>query len=183
MKKIVVFLCGVLLLASAAAAGPNDVFILNSPDLGDRVAPAQVYSKFGCGGGNISPALSWTPGPKGTKSYAVTVFDPDAPTGRGWWHWVLVNIPPDVTHLDAGAGTPDAGKIPAGSKQVKNDFGTLGYGGPCPPPGDIPHRYIFTVYALDVATLPVDTNRPGIVPSLIRPHILARSSITSHYSR
>lgn len=99
----------------------------------------QVFT--GAGGGNISPDLAWEAGPVGTKCYAVTCFDPDAPTGSGWWHWVLVNIPHDVLRLEAG-------QVPKSALPAPSDYGTLGYGGACPPEGDGAHRYIFTVYAL-----------------------------------
>ena len=144
-----------------ATAGAN-AFTLTSPTVraGGRVPAQSVFNSFGCSGGNVSPELHWTARP-GAKSYAVTVYDPDAPTGSGWWHWVIVNIPANVTYLAAGAGDPSKGTAPAGSLQTRTDFGAPGYGGPCPPKGDAPHRYIFTVYALKVEKLDVDQNASG----------------------
>jgi Raf kinase inhibitor-like YbhB/YbcL family protein len=110
---------------------------------------------FGCDGGNVSPQLSWSGAPAGTQSFAVSCYDPDAPTGSGFWHWFMVNIPADVSALAAGAGDPAGGKAPRGALEIRTDFGKPGYGGPCPPPGSNVHRYIFTVHALGVKQLPV----------------------------
>jgi Raf kinase inhibitor-like YbhB/YbcL family protein len=156
-------------------------FTLKSDDIGGQLTKTEEFNGFGCNGKNLSPQLSWSDAPKGTKSFAVTVFDPDAPTGSGWWHWIVVNIPADVHALKAGA----SGKaMPKGALEVKNDYGTVGFGGACPPKGDKPHRYIFTVYALDVEKLPVkeDTNAP-IVGFQINAHTIGKASIISHYGR
>ncbi|GAC1322097.1 MAG: Raf kinase inhibitor-like protein YbcL [Chloroflexota bacterium] len=132
---------------------------------GDYLAMDHVLSvdyKFGCNGGNRSPHLAWSGAPDGTQSFAVTVYDPDAPTGSGFWHWVVVNIPPTVTELPLGAGHP-SGPLPPGALQVRTDFGQPGYGGPCPPEGDHPHRYIFTVFAVGVDSLPVTAETSAAV--------------------
>src|SRR5262249_32013324 len=123
---------------------------LESPSIkpGATLNEAQVFNSFGCSGKNLSPALQWSGAPAGTKSFAVTLYDPDAPTGSGWWHWVVFNIPASTTSLPEGAGSTDGAHLPAGAAQGKTDFGAPGFGGACPPPGDKPHRYIFTVYAL-----------------------------------
>ncbi len=129
----------------------------NNFKTGDYVAMDHYLSErfgYGCTGQNVSPQLSWTGAPADTKSFAVTVFDPDAPTGSGFWHWVVVNIPAAVTSLDAGIGDLKTGQLPKGALATRTDFGPPGYHGPCPPPGD-PHRYLFTVYAVGVETLPV----------------------------
>lgn len=112
----------------------------------DHVLSAQFG--FGCEGGNRSPQLSWSDAPEGTESFVVTCFDPDAPTGSGFWHWVVVNIPADVHELPQNAGGPDGIGLPEGALQTRTDFGIPGYGGPCPPQGDHPHRYLFTVHAV-----------------------------------
>src|SRR5271169_1853031 len=128
----------------------------NSFKEGDYLAQAHILSAdfgHGCDGGNHSPHLAWSGAPVGTKSFAVTLYDPDAPTGSGFWHWVVVNIPPDTKGLAKKAGDPKSGLMPAGALQTRTDFGAPGYGGPCPPKGDKPHRYQFKLYAVDVPQL------------------------------
>ena len=118
---------------------------------GDYLQSAHVLAaayEFGCAGDNQSPHLAWSDPPEGTRSFAVTVFDPDAPTGCGFWHWLVVNLPADVRELPLDAGNPASGLLPAGALQIRNDFSTHAYGGPCPPAGGHPHRYQFTVYAV-----------------------------------
>lgn len=133
---------------------------------GDYLKMEHVLSAdygFGCGGGNKSPHLKWDGAPAGTKSFAVTCFDPDAPTGSGFWHWVVVNIPASVTELALGAGNPASGTLPAGALEVRTDFGKPGYGGPCSPPNDHPHRYLFTVHAVSAESLPVTAKTSAAV--------------------
>jgi Raf kinase inhibitor-like YbhB/YbcL family protein len=164
----------------AQAAG----FKLTSPDVSDKgtIKAEHVFNSFGCTGNNISPALSWSGAPAATKSFAVTVYDPDAPTGSGWWHWVIVNIPPSETSLAKNAGDPKSALAPKGSLQSRTDFGTPGYGGPCPPKGDKPHRYVFTVFAVDVDTLPVQADAAGaFVGFNLHFHTLAKASLTARY--
>src|ERR1700687_3367339 len=125
---------------------------------GDYLSNDHILSAaygFGCAGGNLSPQLSWGGAPEGTQSFALTCFDPDAPTGSGFWHWVLVNIPKHVTSLEVGAGDPASAKLPAVALQVRTDFVATGYAGPCPPQGDHPHRYLFTLHAVSLEQLPV----------------------------
>jgi Raf kinase inhibitor-like YbhB/YbcL family protein len=129
----------------------------------------------GCGGKNRSPQLSWSGVPSGTKSFAITCFDPDAPTGSGYWHWLASDIPPSVTSIDAGAGTDAA---PSGGKSGRSDYGIVSYGGPCPPKGDAPHRYIFTVYALDVDSIDAEGATGATTIFKMRGHVLATGSIT-----
>jgi len=174
MKYITIF---IISLSVVMAEG----FTLKSNDLGGQLTKVQEFNSFGCNGQNISPELSWISIPKGTKSFAVTLYDPDAPTGSGWWHWIAVNIPANITMLPAGA----SGKtMPKGVLEIVNDYGTVGFGGACPPKGDKPHRYIFTVYALDVAKLDVksSTNDP-VVGYYINAHTIAKASLISYYGR
>jgi Raf kinase inhibitor-like YbhB/YbcL family protein len=139
---------------------------------------------FGCAGGNRSPHLRWEGAPEGTKSFAVTCFDPDAPTGSGFWHWVVVNIPPRVTELPLDAGNPAAGKLPAGALQVRTDFGKPGYGGPCPPQGDHPHRYLFTVHAVSMNALPVTADTSAaVVGFYLNFNTLAKAALMGLYKR
>ncbi|MFZ2155152.1 MAG: YbhB/YbcL family Raf kinase inhibitor-like protein [Bradyrhizobium sp.] len=154
---------------------------------GDYLSEAHILSKdfgFGCAGGNQSPHLTWSGAPGGTKSFAVTCFDPDAPTGSGFWHWLVVNIPATATELQLDAGNPQAGKLPAGALQTRTDFGKPGYGGPCPPPNDHPHRYIFTIFAVSQETLPVtpDTSA-AIVGFNLNFSTLAKATLMSLFKR
>lgn len=165
-------------LATPGINGP--AFVLSSPsfDDGTKLPTKQVGTVFGCTGKNMSPALEWTDGPEGTQSYAITAFDPDAPSGSGWWHWVVFNIPKNETELNEGAKI-----LPNGSIQARNDFGNSRYDGACPP-GKKPHRYIFTVYALKIAKIPLDSSASGaMVGYYIRQNMLAKSAIVASYSR
>lgn len=134
-----VMLAGGVAGAAYAQAGHTAVkepFALSSPDIsnGKQISEAQVFNSFGCSGRNVSPALSWKHVPDGAKSFALLVHDPDAPTGSGWWHWVVYDIPADARSLPSGAGDPKKNLMPGGAVQGRTDFGTPGYGGPCPPP-------------------------------------------------
>ena len=180
MRSIAALLVAGLPLTAIAAGA----FSVTSTEIkpGARIAQAQVYKGFGCEGGNVSPSLEWTNPPAGTKSFAVTVYDPDAPTGSGWWHWLIFNIPANVRSLSAGAGDPASGKAPPGAVQSRTDFGQPGYGGPCPPKGK-PHRYVFTVFALDAARLALPARFGGPdVRKAIEGHVLAQAAITGRYS-
>jgi Raf kinase inhibitor-like YbhB/YbcL family protein len=157
-------------------------FVLESPAFvtGDVLPQAQVYNGMGQTGANLSPALVWKGAPEGTRSFVVTVYDPDAPTGSGWWHWVVVNIPPQVTALPEGAGSGKGG-LPEGALQIRTDFGVPGYGGAAPPPGRV-HRYVFTVYALDVPKLDITADAsPALVGFMIHHHQLGAASLTALY--
>lgn len=164
-----------LLGAGSAAA---QTMTLTSPDIapGAKIAIEQVYK--GCGGGNISPALSWSGAPTGAKSFALTVYDPDAPTGSGWWHWVVFNIPADVTSLPKNAGDPKGPETPKGAVQSRTDFGVPGYNGPCPPKGDPPHHYHITVFAVDTPKLEGDENTTAAtVGFMLHFHTLAKAEL------
>lgn len=161
-------------------------FTLSSPQVknGALMNNQQVLNGFGCQGGNISPALSWKNPPAQTKSFAVTVYDPDAPTGSGWWHWVVFNIPANISNLSANSGDPSQHRMPAGSIQSRTDFGKPGYGGPCPPSGDKPHRYQFTVYALKTAKLPLDESAPAaMVGFYLHQNLLDKAVLKAKYKR
>src|ERR1700676_2345998 len=178
-------IAAVALTLVVGAAGAAGGFRLQSPTVApdSMLSNDQVYSGFGCSGKNISPALTWKDAPRATKSFAVTVYDPDAPTGSGWWHWVVYNIPANVTELPAGAGNA-GGKLPAGALQGHTDFGTSGFGGACPPAGDKPHRYVFTVYALKSEKISVpDEASAAMVGFMIHSNALAKASLTARYGR
>ena len=161
-------------------AGQASALTLTSPDVkpGGRIADEQVFNSWGCPGKNVSPALNWSGAPKGTKSFAVTIFDPDAPTGSGFWHWAAFDIPADATGLAKGAGDPASDAAPKGVVQVHNDFSIAGYGGPCPPKGDKPHHYNITVYAVDVDKLDADANAtPAVIGFNLHFHTLAKATL------
>ncbi len=147
----------------------------------DKMPERQVFNGMGYQGDNISPHLAWDDAPEGTKSFVVTCYDPDAPTGSGWWHWVVVNIPASTTLLEQGAGSGVA-LLPPGALQTRTDFGKTGYGGAAPPQGES-HRYIFTVYALDIEAIEVDAEASGAMVGFnVHFHALASASITVKYS-
>ena len=142
------------------------------------------FNGFGCSGENKSPALKWSGAPKGTKSFAVTVYDPDAPTGSGWWHWVVINIPADVTELPSNAGAVNSTTLPQGAVQMRTDFGATAWGGTCPPQGDKPHHYIFTVYALKTDKLDVAADATAALTGyMIHANMLSKASFTAKYAR
>ncbi|GGM29523.1 phosphatidylethanolamine-binding protein YbcL [Deinococcus arenae] len=157
---------------------------LTSPTFanGGAYPAAQVASGFGCSGPNTSPALNWSGVPAGTQSLVLTKYDPDAPTGSGFWHWAVFNIPASATGLAQGAGNP-GGTLPAGATQLNNDGGQPGFIGACPPVGDPAHRYVFTLYALSsTLDLPAGTS-PAVLGFMLNGKVLAKTSLTAYYGR
>jgi Raf kinase inhibitor-like YbhB/YbcL family protein len=185
-KALLSWLVSALLAVVCSGTAYAARMSLSSPDIKNHgtIGMEYVYKGFGCTGNDISPALTWKNAPKGTKSFAITVYDPDAPTGSGWWHWVIFNIPADVSSLPKNAGDPNANLAPAGSVQSRTDFGTPGYGGPCPPKGDRPHHYHFTIYALDIPKIDADQNASAaFIGFNIHFHTLAKASFVGRYGR
>jgi len=179
MKIILLF----LLLAAGPCFAAEFSIQSSSWQDGQTMKDAYVFNSFGCNGNNLSPQISWSGAPQDTKSFAITVYDPDAPTGSGWWHWTIFNIPADVTQLQEGASL-DPAKLPVGSIQGRTDFGKPGYGGACPPPGDKPHRYILTVYALKTDKVDLNQDSSGaIVGYFLNQNLLAKASLTAKYGR
>ncbi len=183
MKKYLTLIAGLSLFAQSVFAGG---FQITSPQIANNgtIKQEQVFNSFGCTGGNVSPELKWKGAPSGTKSFAVTVYDPDAPTGSGWWHWVVFNIPANSDGLAANTGDISAKLTPADAIQSRTDFGKPGYGGPCPPAGDKAHRYQFTVYALKVDSLPLDENAPAaMVGYYIQNNMIGKAVLNAKFGR
>jgi len=159
---------------------------LSSQDIaqGQFMSKAQEFNGFGCSGGDVSPHLKWADVPKGTKSFAITAYDPDAPTGSGWWHWQLVNIPMTVMEIPSGAGDTRKNLTPTGSTQIQNDYGQQGFGGACPPEGHGIHHYRFTVHALSVEKLELPEGASGALAGyMINANTIESSTIESLYKR
>lgn len=174
------------LLALLVLAGSTLVageFTLYSNDLSGALTKKQEASSHGCDGANISPELHWSNAPLGTKSFAISVYDPDAPTGSGWWHWVVFNIPASVNGVPADFGNV---KKPTAIQALQSvtDFGDAGFGGACPPKGDRAHRYVFTVHALSVEKLNLDEKAsPALVGFMVNANTLAKATLVSYYQR
>ena len=182
MRALILSACFWLLAVTAAAAR----FTVMSPDIhnGRTIPMVHVFNAFGCTGDDQSPALSWSGAPAGTKSFAITMFDPNAPTGSGWWHWTVFNIPADVHSLPENAGAADTTSLPTGAMEGRTDFGFSHYGGPCPPVGDPAHHYIITVYALKVAKLPLTSSASGaLVGYNLHFVTLAKARLVGRYGR
>jgi len=185
MKKIATPAVAILAVLSFEASSAQ-TFHVSSSDIpkNNQLTEKQVFQGFGCSGSNISPQLAWQNPPAGTKSFAITVYDPDAPSGSGWWHWTVVNIPAAVKFLPTGAGDAAKKSLPKGAIQGRNDFGYSGFGGACPPLGDKPHRYQITVWALSTDKLPVDSNASGaLVGYMLNSNVIAKAELTAMYGR
>ncbi|MEM6375039.1 MAG: YbhB/YbcL family Raf kinase inhibitor-like protein [Pseudomonadota bacterium] len=171
-------LASTIAIAALSGAASAEGLTLSSPDIaeGQQLASDFVFQGFGCEGGNVAPTLSWSGAPEGTESFAVTVYDPDAPTGSGWWHWFAFNIPNDVTSLPGGEA------MPSGTVELTNDYGATGFGGACPPPGEV-HRYMFTVHALGTK-LEIDNSVSNALAGfMVNANSLESSTITAVFTR
>jgi hypothetical protein len=165
-----------LLAAMPAMASPGLSLRVAAGDGHGHVRRHFVYRQ--CGGDDVSPRVHWQGVPAGTRSFVLTTFDPDANDGAGWWHWVVVDLPAATTGLGEGAS------LPPGASSLRNDFGDPGWGGPCPPAGDPPHHYVFTLYALDVARLPLSPDAtPKQALHAMHGHVLATARVTFLYGR
>jgi len=168
------------------AASPSH-FVLTSPDarLATQFPNKYVMNGYGCKGGNESPPLQWSGAPPGTLSFVLTLFDMDEhSTPSGWWHWVVYDLPASAARLTAGAGALHGTALPRGTLQGRTDLGTDDYHGPCPDKGDAPHRYVFTLYALNVAKLPVAADSSGaMVVATLREHLLDTATLVVRHGR
>lgn len=167
---------------SISSAARADGFTLESASFGSNttLGTTQVYNKGDCHGGNVSPELHWSGAPAGTKSFAVTLFDPDARDGAGWWHWLLFDLDAKTKSLPAGAGS----NASPGGISGRNSFGDLGYSGPCPPRDDKPHRYVFTVYALRTEHLGLEAGADGdAVKKALTANSLSSTELQGQYGR
>ncbi|MCC7047353.1 MAG: YbhB/YbcL family Raf kinase inhibitor-like protein [Alphaproteobacteria bacterium] len=182
MRAIWLFAAVAAMASNAALAADKFTVFSASIPKDNKLTNTHVFNGFGCKCENKSPALAWKGAPAGTKSFAVTVYDPDAPTGSGWWHWTVFNIPPSITSLPEGAGS-GAG-LPTGAVQGRTDFGAAGFGGACPPAGDKPHRYIFKVFALKTDKIDLDNSASGaLVGFMLNANKLATASYIARYGR
>jgi Raf kinase inhibitor-like YbhB/YbcL family protein len=176
-----------MLVLMATDAGAAPAFALYSPDARLQHGMHEIYivNAFGCAGGNSSPPLAWRNAPAGTKSFVLTLFDRDErSTPSGWWHWVVYDLPANANQLPPGAGVERSTALPPPALQGRTDLGTAAYHGPCPAKGDPPHRYVFTIYALSVAKLPVAAEASGaMVTSTAQDLVLGKATFVAHYGR
>ena len=175
------FIAAALLTTTVSLPAYAGEFKLMSADIqnGKFMSKDHEFVGFGCEGKNLSPQLSWSNAPKGTKSFAITVYDPDAPTGSGWWHWQLINLPTTVTSIETGSPN-----LPSQALQIENDYGSAAFGGACPPAGHGKHRYQFKVHALSVEKLDLSSKVSGaLVGYMINANTIESASIESFYER
>ena len=169
-------------LVLSLSLGMAESFTLESKDLTGQLSKVQEFNGFGCNGQNVSPELHWSHAPKDTKSFAITVYDPDAPTGSGWWHWLVVNIDTNTNNIGADASAKHT--LPKGAIETMTDYGSAGFGGACPPKGDRAHRYVFTVHALDIEKLDLTAKSDSaLVGYMINAHSIQKASLISYYGR
>ena|SRR6476660_8525339 len=169
-----------------ATANAQGKFRLMSTDVhaGAKISNANVFNAMGCTGNNVSPELHWQGAPAKTKSFALTMYDPDAPTGSGWWHWVVYNIPATANRLAPGAGDSGKNLLPGGAVMGHGDAGMTAYQGPCPGKGDKPHRYLFTLYALDTDKLDIPAGATAAYAGFnFHSHQLAKTTLMAVYGR
>lgn len=179
MRLNIVVLSLLLAMSSVSAKG----FSLSSPEIVGQLTLNEEFEGFGCKGANVSPKLSWVNAPEGTKSFAVTVYDPDAPTGSGWWHWIVYNIPKSSHGLAENSGS-ELKLLPVGSVVGRNDYGAYAFGGACPPKGDKAHRYVFTVYALNTAELKLPKEASAaLIGYYLNSHTIEKATLVSYYGR
>ncbi len=181
MKKVNLTVIGLCLMLCHSYA---QTFTLTSKSIGGQATNKEVFNGMGCNGENISPQLSWANAPEGTKSFAVTMYDPDAPTGSGWWHWLVFDIPANISEFKEDAGNISKGILPKGCIQSITDMGQPGFGGPCPPEGNGFHRYVITVYALKTEKLGLDKNtNPATVGYYLNQNLIEKASLIFYYKR
>lgn len=184
MKYLSFFFALLSLSVPAFASEDFKVEVPSFPvEKNSMIPDTHVFDGFGCSGKNRSPAVTWSNAPGATKSFAVTMYDPDAPTGSGWWHWIVYNIPASATSLAEGAGVARSTTLPRGSLQARNDYGVHAYGGPCPPEGDRPHRYIVTVFALKEKLDVPENASAALIGFQLNKKALATASMTGFYGR
>lgn len=181
LGKVVATSCFLVTAVSLPVSAQEFELTSNSVSEGEKLTNTHVFEGFGCEGDNQSPQLSWTGAPEGTKSFAITAYDPDAPTGSGWWHWNVVNIPASVNSVEQNVSFDDG--LFGDVLEIRNDYGAVGFGGACPPPGEV-HRYIFTVYALGTERLELPENPSNALTGfMIRANALDSTSVTAVYHR
>jgi Raf kinase inhibitor-like YbhB/YbcL family protein len=171
-------------LSSASAQGRGFTIRSNNIIEGSVISNKHVFDGFGCTGKNLSPHISWRGAPQETQSFALTVYDPDATTGSGWWHWVVLNIPKNYSSLPTNFGERNQFQIRDEVNQIRNDFSNFSFGGPCPPSGDRPHRYVFTIYALRTSKLALQENASAALAGfLINQSSIGQASFTAYFGR
>ena len=193
MKKTMLAMLSATWMAAAVPSAQAEMTLVSSDIQAGKMMPkAQEFQGFGCSGGNQSPQLSWAGAPDGTEAFALLVHDPDAPTGgSGWWHWQLVNIPASTTSLAAGAGSAvglegnsaEGSALPKGALQIENDYGVKAFGGACPPEGDKPHRYRFTLYALSQPLSLPDNPSSALTGYMVNAYSLESVTLEALYQR